>query len=60
MKKGKISCFQCKHFFITWDKNFPRGCRALGFKSRQMPDRVVRNASIMNCLKFEEKDAPPE
>ena len=58
MEKLKIDCFQCKYFFITWDKSFPRGCRALGFKSREMPCRMVRQASGMDCLKFEKKDSP--
>jgi len=58
MKPEKVGCFQCKHFLITWDKKFPRGCRALGFKSREMPHWMVHQASGMNCLKFEKKDIP--
>jgi len=60
MEKAKVNCFQYKHFSITWDKNFPRGCRALGFKSREIPYRMVRQASGMDCLKFEKKDLPSE
>ena len=60
MKKERVDCFQCKHFFITWDEKFPRGCRALGFKSREMPYRMVHQASGMICLKFEKKDLPSE
>ena len=60
MKKEKIDCFRCKHFFVTWDETFPRGCRALGFKSREMPHLMVRQASGMDCLKFEKKDLPHE
>jgi len=56
MKKEKVDCFQCKHFFITWDQKYPRGCRALGFKSQEMPYRMVYQASGMDCLKFEKKD----
>jgi hypothetical protein len=55
MKTPKIDCFQCQHFFITWDKKFPRGCRALGFKSQEMPSSMVYQASGMECLKFEKK-----
>jgi hypothetical protein len=58
LKKEKIDCFRCKHFFITWDETFPRGCRALGFKSREMPFLLVHQASGMDCLKFEKKDLP--
>jgi hypothetical protein len=60
MEKENVNCFHCKHFFVTWDKNFPRGCRALGFKSQEMPHHMVHQASGMNCLKFEKKDLPPE
>jgi len=56
MKRDKIDCFKCRHFFVTWDKKFPRGCRALGFKSKEMPSRAVFQASGMQCLKFEEKE----
>ena len=60
MKKEKVDCFQCKYFFTTWDEQFPRGCLALGFKSREMPYRMVHQASGMDCLKFEKKDLPSE
>jgi hypothetical protein len=56
MKEEKIDCFKCRHFFITWDKNFPRGCRALGFKSREIPSSMVFQASGKECLKFEKKE----
>jgi hypothetical protein len=58
MKPEKIDCFQCRHFFVTWDKKFPRGCRALGFKSKGMPSQMVFQASGMQCLKFERKETP--
>lgn len=59
MTKDKIDCFQCRHFFVTWDKEFPRGCRALGFKSKEMPHLLVVQSSGMKCLKFEKKEPPP-
>ena len=58
MKEGRIDCFDCKHFFVTWDKNFPRGCRVLGFKCREIPSQVVHQASGIQCLKFEKKEIP--
>ncbi|MCL0033907.1 hypothetical protein M1M94_00210 [Thermodesulfovibrionales bacterium] len=51
----KIDCFKCKHFYITWDKNFPYGCKAMGFKSRHMPSWEVHQASGMSCLKYSKK-----
>jgi hypothetical protein len=50
-----IDCFTCKYFYITWEKNFPYGCKALGFKSKSMPSGEVFMASAQECLKFEQK-----
>ncbi len=55
MSSDKIDCFRCQHFFITWDPNFPRGCRVLGFKGREMPSSVVRGSSGAECLYFTPK-----
>ncbi|HAO94108.1 MAG: uracil-DNA glycosylase [Deltaproteobacteria bacterium GWB2_55_19] len=49
----KVECFKCKFFYITWDEFFPRGCKALGFKSREVPSAVVFNSSGLPCQKFE-------
>jgi len=51
-----IDCFTCKYFFITWKKNFPYGCKALGFKSKGMPSGEVFKASAIKCLKYEIKE----
>ncbi|WP_225435220.1 uracil-DNA glycosylase [Bacillus aerolatus] len=48
----KVNCFQCKHFFVTWDQGNPRGCRAYGFKAKQLPSAVVLQASGHSCYKF--------
>ncbi len=55
MKKEKINCFNCTHFFITWDDTFPRGCKAMDFKSRKMPSVAVFDASGMTCKRFKAK-----
>ncbi|KUJ71954.1 uracil-DNA glycosylase [Thiomicrospira sp. WB1] len=47
-----IDCFQCQHFYITWDEANPRGCKAFGFKTTQMPSAVVLESSGRPCLKF--------
>jgi hypothetical protein len=49
------SCSDCKHYYVTWDKDFPYGCKAMGFKSRTYPAQEVRNASGMDCQLFERK-----
>ncbi|ACO03732.1 MAG TPA: uracil-DNA glycosylase [Persephonella sp.] len=56
MAGKSVNCYRCKHFFITWDRNFPYGCRAYNFKSRSLPSFEVRSASGKECLSFEEKD----
>lgn len=53
MKNLKIDCFKCRHFYITWEKNFPYGCKAMKFKTKNMPSKVVHQSSGMECLKFE-------
>ena len=54
-KPPKIDCTKCTHYYVTWDKQFPMGCKAMGFKSRQPPSLVVYMASDMECKKFEQK-----
>lgn len=51
----RIDCRQCNFFYITWDKKFPYGCKAMGFKTRFMPSIEVRQASGIACLRFELK-----
>lgn len=48
----KINCYKCAHFFITWEKNTPYGCRGHGFKSAIMPSIVVFQSSGMPCMLF--------
>lgn len=51
-----VNCLKCRHYYITWDEKFPRGCRALNFKSRYFPSDVVRRSSGTHCLSFQEKE----
>jgi hypothetical protein len=41
MQNKRVNCYQCKHFYVTWDPKFPRGCRAFAFKSASLPFVVV-------------------
>jgi len=50
------TCTGCKHYYITWDKKFPYGCRAMGFKSHESPSLSVYKSSGMQCLLFEPRD----
>lgn len=47
-----VNCFQCEYFYVTWDQRNPRGCKAYGFKARQIPSIIVKNSSGIECLKF--------
>jgi len=50
-----INCRDCTHYYITWDKNRPYGCRAMGFKCKKLPCWVVKESSGMACQTFKPK-----
>jgi len=50
-----IDCHKCKHYYVTWDKHFPHGCKAMEFKSKQLPSIVVFVSSNIECLVFKKK-----
>lgn len=54
-KDEHVNCIKCKHFYITWDKSFPNGCKLFGFKSGKMPAMTVREATGGNCTNYEKK-----
>lgn len=54
-ENGKINCFTCSHFFITYDPHVPYGCRAIGFKSRHFPSDVAKSCSGLKCQMYSPK-----
>ncbi len=54
-KSYRRNCFKCKFFYITWDKQHPNGCKAMGFKTRQLPSSTVFQSSGKPCEMFKEK-----
>ena len=50
-----IDCYKCKYYYVTWDKHFPHGCKAMKFKSKQFPSTVVFVSSNKECLLFKKK-----
>jgi hypothetical protein len=51
--KKIANCQRCTYYYITWEKQFPHGCRAMGFKSRFNPGVEVRMAmNGKNCKLF--------
>lgn len=55
-REGEISCFSCMYFYITYDPQFPYGCRAARFKSRRLPAKEMSASSGMDCQFFAGKE----
>lgn len=55
--KNAIECNKCVHFYITWDKKYPKGCKAMAFKCAEIPSLMVYKLSGVECLRFEHKQA---
>lgn len=49
-------CIGCAHYYITWDKDHPKGCKGFGFKSVKMPCDVVKESSGENCKLYSSKE----
>ncbi len=50
------NCLHCRHFYVTHQPSHPYGCRAMGFKSPQIPAVVVRMNSGLECQLFHAKE----
>lgn len=50
------NCFECTHFYITWESSKPYGCRAMNFKSRRIPTVEVLDADGALCVSFQGKN----
>ena len=48
-------CNSCAHFFITWNKRFPFGCRAMGFMTSNSPSKDVIEVEVRDCLAYKNK-----
>nr|WP_250886510.1 uracil-DNA glycosylase [Bacillus sp. SM2101] len=55
MSDQRVNCFNCTHFYTTWDPKFPRGCKAFNFKTDIIPSLRVFQSSGKSCMKFQEK-----
>jgi hypothetical protein len=51
----RINCLQCQHYYSTWDKDLPRGCKLYGIKTMQMPSLAVKRESGSKCAGYEQK-----
>lgn len=52
----RIICQKCIYYFVTWQPAKPHGCKAYGFKSKQLPSVVVKNSSGYDCSFFQPKN----
>jgi len=50
---GGINCLKCRHYEVTWDPKFPRGCKVFKIKSVRLPSEVVRASTGRDCPAFE-------
>ena len=51
-KPKRPDCLRCTHYFVTWEPDRPRGCRAYEFKSAELPSDVVMASSGEPCQFF--------
>lgn len=52
----KIYCQRCKHFYVTWDNNHPKGCTAYGIKTRYTPSVMVFRATGKRCACYSPRE----
>ena len=48
-------CVKCAYYMVTWDPARPHGCRAMGFKSKEIPSQLVFKNSGAECRCFKPK-----
>lgn len=53
------SCRGCRFHYITYEEEWPYGCRAFEFKSRRLPSLVVLESSGEPCRAFEARSSEP-
>lgn len=52
---NRIICQKCSYYFVTWEPSRPHGCKAYGFKSKNIPSQVVKNSSGNECSFYNQK-----
>ncbi len=54
-EKKRPDCFRCRYLKITYDPSHPYECRALGFRSKIIPNLEAFRASGITCQMFAAK-----
>jgi hypothetical protein len=52
---NKPDCYNCTYFFVTWQAHAPRGCKAFGFKTKNLPSMEVLKISGKDCVYYTPK-----
>ena len=54
----KPNCNKCKHYFITFNQQTPKGCRIYNIQSQTIPSQVVKAANNgIDCIGFQAKES---
>ena len=53
--KKVVTCNGCLHFFVTYKKERPWGCKKFGFISKFLPAREVFSTTGIECAYRTEK-----
>lgn len=56
----RIDCRKCKYYYVTWNVQFPYGCKLFSVKSKQMPSVIVYKSLGKQCDKYESKNKMTE
>lgn len=51
----EINCLKCTHYFVTWNRRYPRGCRVYGFETDLMPSDAVLIYTCKSCNYYKNK-----
>ena len=49
-------CLCCRHYEVTWEPAFPRGCRLFAIKCRNLPSMEVFISTGKHCFAFEARE----
>ncbi|HCW84870.1 MAG TPA: hypothetical protein DHC76_12790 [Rhodobacteraceae bacterium] len=52
IKKPRVMCGDCQYLRLTYEPRHPWSCSRFGFKSREIPARLVLNETGMECAYY--------
>ncbi|HYF82726.1 MAG TPA: uracil-DNA glycosylase [Clostridia bacterium] len=51
----RVNCITCTHYYVTWDRSFPNGCRLFEFETGKLPSQLVQESTGDSCKNHIEK-----